>query len=242
LNFYVKIDVMKKLIFLFVIVFVCSCATSLENVQKANAHYKLGVSYLNENNVQPAFIEFQKAYELNPDDKEVLNAIGIIYLLRFEDFPKAIDFFQKAVKVDHDFSEAYNNLGFAYEKSGRFDDAIDSYKKALANLLYRTPEKAYYNLGRVYYRLGRYDEAIGAHKDAIKRATDFYPSYYGLALCFNAKSKYGDAATAITKAIEMDPLYKGDRNKAIGDLKQKKLKSKGDEEKDIADYLEILKY
>lgn len=234
---------MKKQIYLLILIFVCSCATtSTENMQKAIAHYKLGLSYLNENNIQPAFIEFQKAYELNPEDKEVLNAIGYIYLLKFEDFPKAIDFFQKAVKVDRDFSEAYNNLGLAYEKAGRFNDAIDSYKKALSNLLYRTPEKAYYNLGMIYYRLGKYDEAIDAHKEAIKRAADFYPSYYGLALCHNAKGKYGDASTAITKAIEIDPLYKGDKNKAISDIKQKKLKTKGDEEKDIGDYLEILKY
>jgi tetratricopeptide (TPR) repeat protein len=234
---------MKKLVAILIIIFACSCATTnIDNIQKASAHYKLGISYLNDNNVQPAFVEFQKAYELNPNDKEVLSAIGIIYLLKFEDFPKAIDFFKKAIKVDPEFSEAYNNLGVAYEKSGRFEDAIGSYKKALSNLLYRTPEKAYYNLGRLYYKLSRYDDAIDAYKEALKRLTEFYPAYYGLALCYNAKGKYGDAAAAITKAIEIDPLYKGNRNKAIDDLRQKKLKAKGDDEKDIADYLEILKY
>lgn len=234
---------MKKLMILIMAVFVGSCATaSIENTQKATAHFKLGVSYLNENNVQPAFIEFRKAYELNPEDKEVLNAIGIIYLLKFEDFPKAIDFFQKAVSIDPDFAEAHNNLGFAYEKSKKFNEAIESYKKALSNLIYRSPEKAYYNLAKVYYRLGKYDEAINAHKEALKRMMDFYPSYYGLALCYNAKGRYGDASLAITKAIEMDPSYKGSKNTAIKDLSQRKLNARGEDEKDIADYLEILKY
>ena len=142
---------MKKLMILVMAIFISSCATaSIENTNKATAHFKLGVSYLNENNVQPAFIEFRKAYELNPEDKEVLNAIGIIYLLKFEDYPKAIDFFQKAVNIDPDFAEAHNNLGFAYEKSKKFNEAIESYKKALANLIYRSPEKAYYNLAKVY--------------------------------------------------------------------------------------------
>ena len=234
---------MKKLMILIMAVFVGSCATaSIENTQKATAHYKLGVSYLNENNVQPAFIEFRKAYDLNPEDKEVLNAIGIIYLLKFEDFPKAIEFFQKALSVDPDFSEAHNNLGVAYERSKMFNDAIISYKKALSNLLYRTPEMAYNNLGRIYYRLGKYDEAINAYKEALKRMTNFYPSYYGLALCYNAKGRYGDASLAITKAIEMDPLYKGSKSKAINDLSQRKLNARGEDEKDFADYLEILKY
>jgi tetratricopeptide (TPR) repeat protein len=234
---------MKKLVILIVAVFVGSCATaSIENIQKATAHYKLGVSYLNENNVQPAFIEFQKAYDLNPEDKEVLNAIGIIYLLKYEDFQKAIEFFQRAISVDPDFSEAHNNLGFAYEKSRKFNEAIASYNKALSNLIYRSPEKAYYNLGRVYYRIGKYDDAINAHKEALKRMTDFYPSYYGLALCYNAKGRYGDASLAITKAIEIDPLYKGSKSKAMSDLSQKKLNARGEDEKDIADWLEILKY
>jgi len=234
---------MKRQLWLLMFIFLCSCAsTGVENSQKATAHFKMGVSHLNENNVQPAFVEFQKAYELNPEDKEVLNAIGIIYLLKFEDYPKAIDFFQKAIAVDKDFSEAYNNLGFAYEKVKRFNDAIDAYNKALSNLLYRTPEKAYYNLGRTYYRIGKYDEAINAHKEAIRRAIDFYPSYYSLALCYNAMGRYGDASLAITKAIELDPLYRGDKNKAINDLRRKKLNVKGDEEKEMEDYLEILKY
>ncbi len=234
---------MKKLMILLIVVFVGSCATaSIENMQKATAHYKLGVSYYGENNIQRAFVEFRKAFELNPEDKDVLNMTGIIYLLHYDDFPKAIDFFQKAVSVDPDFSEAHNNLGFAYEKSRKFNEAIDSYKKALSNLLYMTPEKAYNSLGRVYYRLGKYDEAIDAYKNSLKRMPELYISYYGLALCYNEKGRYGDASLAITKAIEMDPLYKGSKSKAVNDLSQRKLNARGEEEKDIANYLEILKY
>lgn len=234
---------MKKLMILIMAVFVGSCATvSIENMQKATAHYKLGVSYYGENNIQKAFVEFRKAFELNPEDKDVLNMTGIIYLLHYEDFPKAIDFFQKAVSVDPDFSEAHNNLGFAYEKSRKFNEAITSYKKALSNLLYMTPEKAYNSLGRVYYRLGKYDEAINEYKEALKRMPELYISYYGLALCYNEKGRYGDASLAITKAIEMDPLYKGSKSKAVNDLSQRKLNARSEDEKDIADYLEILKY
>lgn len=230
-------------ILIFLIIFISSCATTTgENIQKASAHYKIGKSYFYENNIQSAYIEFQKALELNPKDKEALNAIGIIQLLKFEDFQKAVDFFQKAIKIDPNFSEAYNNLGGAYEKLGKFNEAIDSYKRALSNLMYQAPEKAYNNLGRLYYRLGRYDDAIDAYKDALRRVNNFYSSYYGLALCYNAEGRYGDAAGAITRAIELDPLYKGDKDKALKDFENKKLIAKGEEERDIIDYIEILKY
>ncbi len=230
------------LIFLIVVLSSCSTTRSVEDIQKATAHYQIGLSYYNENKIQMAFVEFQKALELNPTDKKTLNALGIIYLLDFEYYQKAVDFFKRAIRVDPNFSEAYNNVGYAYEKTGRFNDAIDSYKKALSNLMYQNPEKAYNNLGRVYYRLGRYDDAIDAYKEALKRFPDFHLPYYGLALCFNAKGQYGDAAAAITRAIELDPLYKGNKSKAKEDFENKKLIAKGEEEKDIIDYIEILRY
>lgn len=231
------------ILFILTVLFVsCSTTGTGDNIQKASAHYQIGLSYYNENKTQMAYVEFQKALELNPNDKEVLNAIGIIYLLKFEDSQKAIEFFQSAITIDPKFSEAHNNLGLAYERTEKYNEAIDSYKRALSNLLYQSPEKAYNNLGRVYYRLGRYDKALDAYKGAIRRLNDFHLPYYGLALCYNSKGQYGEAATAITRAIELDPLYKGNKEQATEDLKNKKLMVKGKEEKDIADFLEILRY
>ena len=60
---------MRKTIFLLISLVMClSCATMSkeERLQKASAHYQLGKSYLNNNNIQPAFVEFQKALELDP--------------------------------------------------------------------------------------------------------------------------------------------------------------------------------
>ncbi len=223
---------------------VVSCASTGtdERLQKAAAHYQLGVSYLNDNNIQPAFVEFQKALELNPNDKEVLNAIGVIYLLKLEDYPKAVDYFQRALGIDKNFSEAFNNLGVAYEKMGRFSDAIEQYRTALSNPLYRNAEKAFNNLGRAYYRSKRYSDAVDAYKEAIKRYPDFYLPYYGLALCYNAMGRYGDAAAALKRAIGLDPVYRGDREKAINGIRERRLLARGDDEKDLEDLLEIMNY
>lgn len=219
------------------------CATvSEDKVQKAAAHRQLGISYLSDNNIQPAFVEFQKALELNPNDKEVLNGIGVIYLLKLEDYPRAIEYFQKALKVDNNFSEATNNLGVAYEKTGKYEEAVNSYKAAIANPLYRNTDKAFNNLGRTYYRMKKFDNAMDAYREAIKRNSDFKMPYYGLALCFNALGRYGDAATALKKALDMESVYRGNRDKAVNDMKEKKLLMKGEEEKDMEDLIEIMNY
>lgn len=229
---------------LFSLLFAMACATlaTEDALQKAGAHYKIGVAYLNENKAQQAFVEFQKAYELNPNDKEVLNAIGYIYLIYFDDTAKSIDFFEKAAKVDPNFSDAFNNLGFAHEKSGRFDAAVSFYKKAVSNLLYPTPDKAYIGMGNSYYRLGKYEDAINSFKEAIKRAPNLGLPYLRMSLCYNAIGRYGDASTALTYAITLDPVYKGDKEKALEDFTIMMLKAKGYEEKDIRDYIEIIKY
>ncbi|MEW6571050.1 MAG: tetratricopeptide repeat protein [Nitrospirota bacterium] len=234
----------KYIIFIFLSVLLYACASTLseERRQEASAHYQLGVSYLNDNNIQPAFVEFQKALDMNPHDTNVHNAIGVIYLEKLEDYPMAINHFKEALRIDQNFSEASNNLGNAYAKTGEYDKAIEFYKKATSNPLYPNAALALNNLAMVYYRLSKYDEAISTFKEALKRHSDFHQPYYGLALSYNAKGQYGDASLAISRAIELDPFYRNDREKAIKDLKDRKLRARGAEEKDIIDYLEILNY
>ncbi len=232
------------LMVIFLLMFIASCATveTEGTLQNAAARHKMGVAYYSEGKVQQAFIEFQHAYELNPQNKEVLYSIGIIYLLDFDETLKAIDFFQRAVKVDPDYSEAYNNLGYAHAKMGKFDAALPFYKKAVSNLLYATPEKAYVNMGKAYYRLGKYDDAVAAYKEALKRAPSFDLPYMGLALCYNATAKYGDASAALTRAIALNPQYKGSAKIAAEDFMMRKNSASTYDQKDLADYLEILKY
>lgn len=215
-----------------------SCA-SVQKVEEARAHYKMGVSHLNVGNIQTAFVEFQKALELDPDNKEVHNAVGVVYLQLF-DLEKAKQSFLNAVKVESNYSEAHNNLCFVYYRTKRFKKAIKSCKKALQNPLYVTPEKAFYNLGRSYYKLGRYNEAVDAFTDAIRRLPGLYPAYYSLALAYNAKQMYGNAASAIAKAIELDPRFRGDAGKAEEEFK--KQAAEAQERRDLQDFLEILKY
>jgi len=235
---------LRHIVILFLFVFVTACAStnSADTAEKATAHYKIGRSYYNESKFQQAYIEFQKALEINPKDTEVINGIGIIQLVQFEDFEKAIEYFERALKVDKNFSEAWNNLGVAYEKTGKIDEAIASYNKAVANPMYRNPEKAYNSLGRIYYRSRQYDKAIDSLTSALRRVNDYYPSYYNLALCYNAKGYYGDAASALMRAIELDPLYRGDREKALTDFENRRLIERGPEVNDFMDFIEILRY
>jgi type IV pilus assembly protein PilF len=217
-----------------------SCAAGMENAKLAQAHYKLGISYLNEEKLQPAFVEFQKALELDKNNREIYNVLGITYL-RLDDFEKAEESFNKAVSLDKNYSDAYNNLCFVQYSMKKYEAAVSNCKLALKNPLYETPEKAFYNLGRSYYRLRMFDEAIDSYNKALRRLPGLYPAYYSLALAFNAKGIYGEASTAISSALELDPLFKGDRTKAEEYFKTAKTKDL-DEKEDLKNFLDIIKY
>jgi superkiller protein 3 len=46
-------------------------------------------------------------------------------------YDKAIPLYQKAVKLNPKFAEAYSNLGFALRETGKLDEGIKSYHKAI---------------------------------------------------------------------------------------------------------------
>lgn len=217
-----------------------SCvSTSKEGLKLAEAHYKLGLSHLNEGEHQSAFIEFQRALDLDKKNKEIHNAIGIVYL-KMDDLAYAEEAFKKAVSLDKDYADAYNNLCFVYLKRKLYEEAVSYCMTATGKPLYATPEKAFYNTGISYYRLGRYAEAAEAFEKALKRSPSFYPAYYSLALSYNGMAMYGKASTALGSAIDLDPLFHGDRKKAENYLTTKKLE--GQEAEDLRNLLEILKY
>ncbi|HEX8949735.1 MAG TPA: tetratricopeptide repeat protein, partial [Dissulfurispiraceae bacterium] len=128
------------------------CASvSTETQTESDFHYKMGLSSMDEGQMQTAFVQFQKALQLEPENKDALNSLGLIYL-QWGELEKARDLFLKAIAVDHEFSDAYNNLGITYRELGRWQDAIGSFQKALSNPLYQYAEWALYHLGVTYYR------------------------------------------------------------------------------------------
>ena len=62
-----------------------------------------------------------------------------------------------------------NNLGGAYHKQGRLDDAIKEYQTAIK--LEPDHVNAHNNLGVAYHNQGRFDDAIKEYQTAIKLRT-----------------------------------------------------------------------
>ena len=141
------------------------CATSGESVQKSKGYYQEGVASLDRDQ-QKAFVSFQKAVKLDPNNKEARYGLGHILALQGK-LPQAEEEFRAATKLDENYSEAYTYLGQVLEKQERWPEAIAAFRQALTNPLYATPDLARFHLGLSLSHEGDYQGAMEALEDAL---------------------------------------------------------------------------
>ena len=141
------------------------CATSEGSAQKSKGYYQEGIASL-EYDQQKAFVSFQKAVKLDPNNKEARYGLGHILALQGK-LVHAEEEFTAATKLDESYSEAYTYLGQVLEKQERWTEAIAAFRQALTNPLYATPDLARFHLGRVLAHEGNFQGAMEAFEDAL---------------------------------------------------------------------------
>ncbi|MBK9305554.1 MAG: tetratricopeptide repeat protein [Nitrospira sp.] len=149
------------------------CATDKEAVRKSQGHYQEGVASLPADR-QRAFVSFQKSVQLNPANKESRYALGHVYVLQGK-LPLAEEQFRAAIKIDESYSEAHTYLGQVLANQDRWDEAIVSYRQALANPLYPTPDLARFHLGRALAHQGDLHGSMEAFEDAASASPPSVP-------------------------------------------------------------------
>jgi len=193
-------------LFLFLLLTACATTPNKEDTITAEAHFKLGVSYISKGELTEASIEFQKALNLNPKHKESLHALGFINT-RFGKYDEAISYYKQAISIDPKYSEAMNSLGVAYMETEKLDEALKYFNMALDNPFYSTPEKPYSNIGLVYYRKGDYRGAEDAVKKATIRNPNFPVAMYIQGLLYLQEGDDEAAMKKFTKALTIEPAY-----------------------------------
>lgn len=141
------------------------CATSEETKQKSQGYYQEGMASL-ERDRQKAFVSFQKAVQLNPDNKEARYGLGHILVYRGK-LAQAEAEFREAIRIDENYSEAHTYLGQVLASQDRWSDAIAEFRRALSNPLYITPDLARFHLGTALAHEGDFQGAMEALEDAL---------------------------------------------------------------------------
>ena len=101
---------------------------------------------------------FEEAILLNPKDDYALKLMGNLNLIGLKDYPNAIKYFKKSIKLDSKDSMLWNNLADAYLNAKEFEKGLECCHKAI----YFNPEnfRAFITTGEIYYELEQYDKAM----------------------------------------------------------------------------------
>lgn len=80
---------------------------------------------------------------------------------------EAIDECRRAIAVDPEFGNPYNDIGAYLIEKEQFDEAIPWFEKAMQAKRYESPAFPHLNLGRVYERKAQWDQALESYKKAL---------------------------------------------------------------------------
>ena len=108
---------------------------------------------------------YRAALTKDPQNAALCNKLGIAELM-LQRFKEAGKNFERAIKANHSFPEAYNNLGVIDYERKKYRSSVKQYKKALAI----EPDSAsfYSNLGAAYFARKEFEHATEAYAKAVQ--------------------------------------------------------------------------
>ena len=145
-------------------------------------------------------------------------------------YSEAISCYRKALEMNPDMSDAWYNLGIAYERENKLADAIDCYMRAsqlgnkdaqerlrLINLkndaaivpFEQKPAVPDYSPMALYQEglknsdAGNYSKAIECYRKALDMNPDMDEAWYKLGIAYGREKKYNDASNCYQKASQL---------------------------------------
>lgn len=126
-------------------------------------------------NIQKAIELYQQSIDIQPT-AEAYTYMGWAYSMLGE-FETAIDLCLKAIEIDPDFGNPYNDIGSYLIAMGRLDEAVSWLKRAITAPRYEPRHYPHMNLARIYLMKGMFKDALIEVENAIRMAPDYKPAH-----------------------------------------------------------------
>ncbi|MBC7091564.1 MAG: tetratricopeptide repeat protein [Nitrososphaeria archaeon] len=117
----------------------------------------------------------------------------------------ALTYYMKALEIDPELKEAYNNLGKLLTETGKPREALEYLDKVLE--LYPNYVSALINKGIALTQLGRYNEAQEFFDKAISLEPNNEKAFYNKALLCYGLCKFNEAYKNVVRALQINPNY-----------------------------------
>ncbi|MBC8288318.1 MAG: tetratricopeptide repeat protein [Nitrospinae bacterium] len=144
---------------------------------------------------------------------KLINYCAVLILIFFSlgvmtrngDWKDEVTLWSDAKKKSPKLVRPYNNVGEAYDKLGKYDEAIAEFEGSLKI----NPDYFFglSNLGNIYGKQRKLPEAIDYFKKALKQKPDYSPAHYNLARALHLTGKRQEAAESYRKSIKSNPFF-----------------------------------
>jgi len=114
---------------------------------------------------------YRAAMAKKPNSASLLNKVGITELMmqRYREAKKSFD---RSIKADRGFADAYNNRGVVYYEERRYGAAVKEYRRAIA--LDGNSASFFSNLGAALFAEKEFDPAVAAYQHAMELDPDVF--------------------------------------------------------------------
>lgn len=173
-----------------------ACGSSAQKTEKAHDaavyNVQLGLTYMNQGDLERAKDKLDRALAQNPDNPDVHSARATLFA-RLNQKDKADEEFRAALRLAPHDPRMVNNYAVYLCQNGRYDEGVKRFLEAAHNALYPTPEAAYTNAGVCLRAAKRDDEARANFSRALQLKPNFAEAQFQLA---NLQFEHGELAPA----------------------------------------------
>jgi len=139
----------------------------------------------------------------SPNNVRAYNELGAIFRDEGK-YDRASELFEKALKINSNYSLTYYNLGFIQYKYGNYEDALKYFRQTLKLKL--TPQihmDVLNSMGMTYSAMGKDNDAVIHFKDAIRILPASIIAYNNLGLQYIKMGKFEEAIEMLEKGLKI---------------------------------------
>jgi len=157
---------------------------------------------------------FENALSHNPYNVKALTQVAM-YCRTKEQYPKAVEYFQRILNIENNNGEIWGALGYCYLMMDDLQKAYGAYQQALYHLPNPKDPNLWYGIGILYDRYGSFDNAEEAFNAVLKMEANFEKAneiYFRLGIIYKQQQKYDKSLECFRVILHNppSPLVQGD--------------------------------
>ena len=149
----------------------------IQNPNSAQGYLDRATYFLNNNELETAFEDIDKALKIDTKNPQISHIKGMIYN-KMGKYDLALPFFERAIQLDSTHIEANLEAGYIYLVAKNYEESL-----FFINTVIREDKflaKPYYLKGLWYENQGVNNLAISSYQTAIERNSNYYDAYLAL--------------------------------------------------------------